>query len=449
METELKCDDCGDDMVAICVECKLYLCQDCYRVHSKKNKTHRILSLSLITKEGSAGSIAPVKEMSQNPPKAEASIIANPQSSEVIDLPSTVYCKQNTEFKIITKDSEGKNCTKGGAQVSLELKSFTGDVTAGEVRDNNDGSYMASFVAEQIGEAKLSVSINGEQIKGSPYSIVAGRNYESINKPTKPVNDSIGRPWGVAFGRNGLWAVADNLKHSVHIFDDKDELVRTFGSGGSNNGQFKNPRGVAFDSENHLYVVDYGNHRVQKFEISGNYLLQFGSQGEYDGELNGPCGITVHNDKVYIADYNNKRISVFQTNGKFCLSFGSDQMASPSDVAVSATNQLLVADDDKCCIYIFTQDGNHVGQFGTPGSGKNQLNGPYGITTDSNGFILVADTGNSRVSIFNKDNRCIHSFGSYGSGIGQFFRPRGITVSPNGNVYVGDTENNNKKIQKF
>ena len=47
-ETKLKCDECGDDndpVVALCVDCELYLCQDCNKPHGKKNKTHDILSL--------------------------------------------------------------------------------------------------------------------------------------------------------------------------------------------------------------------------------------------------------------------------------------------------------------------------------------------------------------------------------------------------------------------
>ena len=451
-ETELKCDECGDDndpVVALCVECELYLCKVCHDYHIKKHRTHDVLSLDSIRKEGTTVHptgkvlycpehqkneldyycktcdkivclyctvkdhvghthdivektasehrnmlikiIAPVEEMSDNLSKAEANIVstqekikeqaseidkeidkcyveqlkelnehhkqlkkqlrdavsqkedalkeqlkdvtslqdelkgvkklqeglekttdrkilstkkqdieihmqkvseryknlntepvdydnfefvpaesysfllghlftfANPYTSEVINLPGIAYCGHKVEFKIIAKDSKGKNCTKGGSQVSVELKSFTGDVTAGEVRDNNDGSYMASFVAEQVGEAKLSVAINGEQIKGSPYSIVVGRNYQAIDKPSKVVNNngSLGGPWGIAFGRNGLWAVADWSNHCVCIFDDKDQLVRKVGSNGSNNGQFSYPYGVAFDSHNHLYVVGH------------------------------------------------------------------------------------------------------------------------------------------------------------------------------------------------
>ena len=252
------------------------------------------------------------------------------------------------------------------------VKSFTGNVTTGEVRDNNDGSYLVCFVAEQVGEAKLSVAINGERIKGSPYSIVV-RNYQAIDKPSKIVNanGSMGCPWSIAFGSNGLWAVADYSNHCVYIFDDKDQLFRKIGSNGSNNGQLTNPRGVAFDSHNYLYVAD--NHRVQKFDTNGNYLMQFGSKRANDGQLYLPYGVAIHCDKVCVADYHNKRISVFQVDGKFCTSFGSVHLSGPRDVAVSADNHLLVADCSNC-IYTFTLDGHYVGKFGTQGSGRGKLN---------------------------------------------------------------------------
>ena len=57
-ETELKCDECGDDndpVVALCVDCELYLCQDCNKPHSKKNKTHDIVSVCLVAGEGATG----------------------------------------------------------------------------------------------------------------------------------------------------------------------------------------------------------------------------------------------------------------------------------------------------------------------------------------------------------------------------------------------------------
>ena len=374
----------------------------------------------------------------------------NPHASEIPILPQHILVGKKVEFTIITKYKNGTPCSSGGSQVCVQLKSLTGDVIAGEVKDNNDGSYVASLVAEQVGEARLSVAINGEQIKGSPYSIkVQCKNYQAIDNPRKIVNNngSMGRPWGIAFGRNGLWAVADKFKHCVYIFDDKDQLVQKFGSGGSNNGQFSSPRGVAFDSDNHLYVTDSGNHRVEKFNTNGNYLLQFGSKGASDGQLSSPYGITVHNNKVYIADYGNKRISVFQANGKFCISLGSDHFSSPTDLVVSADNHLLIADSSyKSCIHIVTLDGHYVRKFGTLGSSKGQLCAPYSLTTDLNGFIIVADSGNHRAAIFDKDGNSIHCFGSQGSANGQFKFPYGIALGPNGSIYVNDTDNSRIKI---
>ena len=390
----------------------------------------------------------PIKTCTSNSLLGDCFITANPLTSEVVNLPSTKYCNSKVEFTVIAKDSQGKICTKGGAQISVQLKSFTGDVTAGEVSDNNNGSYMASFVAEQVGEAKLSISINGEQIKGSPYSIVVDRNYQTIDKPCKIVNDngSMGNPWGVAFGRNGLWAVADYSNHCVYILNDKDQLVTKFGNNGSNNGQFKNPRGVAFDSHNHLYVVDNGNNRVQKFDTNGNYLLQFGSKGASDGQLNCPCGVTVHNNTLYVADKGNKRIAVFNYNGQFCFTFGSDCLACPYDVTVSSNSQLLVADYSSHYIFTFTLGGQCERIFGTRGSSRGQLYNPCSITTDLNGFILVGD-GNHRVSVFDKHYNCIHSFGSKGSADGQFSIPYAIALNPNGTIYISDY--NIKRIQIF
>ena len=360
-------------------------------------------------------------------------------------IPNYIIKGKKTEFTIITKLNNSDRCSRGGSQVSVQLGGVN-DTT--QVRDNNDGSYMASFVPHQVGEVKLSVFVNGEQINGSPYSVIV-RDYSSANKPSKIVdnNGNMGRPWGIAFGKNGMWAVADFSNHCVYIFDGEDQLVKKFGSYGYVNGQFNYPEGVAFDNDNHLYVADCGNNRIQKFTINGVYLLQFGSEGSGNKKLKQPKGLTVHNGKVYISDGDNKRISVFQTDGVFLNTFGLGQLESPHDVAVNGNNQLLVVDYLYNCIHTFTLDGDYVGKFSTRGSGTGQLHNPHGVAVDLYGFILVADTNNHRVSIFDKDGNYINFFGSKGSAIGQFQYPRGIAVSPNGNIYVSD--HSNKRIQIF
>ena len=377
----------------------------------------------------------------------------DPGACEVVNLPNHITVGEELKFSIITKYRNGSRCSIGGSEVSVQLECNTGEVKSAQVKDNNNGSYMASLAVQQVGEVKLSVSINGQQIKGSPYSLVVQCDYTRVGKPSKIVNNdgnndgNMGGPRGIAFGKNGMWAVADYSKHCVYIFDEQDQLIRKVGNQGSGNGQLNFPIGITFDGNNYLYVADCVNHRVQVFDVNGNYHHQFGSSGSGIGQLNYPIGITTHNNKVFVTEEGNHRISVFHTNGQFSHIIGKGQLGNPCDVTVNTNNQLLVADRNHHCIYTFTLDGNYVSKFATQGSAGGQLSYPYSLTTDLYGFILVAEYGNHRVSILNKDGKFIHCFGSRGSDDGKFNRPYGIALSPNGNIYV--TEYNNKRVQIF
>ena len=372
----------------------------------------------------------------------------DPNNCEIINIQKCHIKGKEAEFTIITKLDNGDCCSRGGNQVSVQLEGVN-DATS--IKDNNDGSYVVSFVPSQIGEVKLSVFVNDEQIKGSPYSVMVVNDYASVNKPSKIVNNdgNMGGPWGVAFGKNGMWAVADWSNNCVYLFNGEDELVRKFGTRGTNSSEFNCPAGVAFDSDDHLYVADHRNHRVQKFTIDGKYLLQFGSEGDayYDGKLKYPRGLTISNHKLYVTNCDSECISVFKLNGKFYDTIESEELGTPYDVVISGNNQLLVADGDHHCIHTFTLDGDYVGRFGTYGSGCGQLNYPYGVAVDLCGFTLVADTNNHRVSVFDKDGNCVNCFGLRGSAPGQFVRPYGVAVNTTGIIHVSDRDN--KRIQIF
>ena len=160
----------------------------------------------------------------------------DPGACEVINLSNHIIVGEELQFSIITKYRNGSRCSIGSSKVSVQLKSNTGEVRSAQVRDNNDGSYMASCIAQQVGEVKLLISINGQQMKGSSFSAVMC-HYTRVGRPSKTVNNNgnMGEPWGIAFGKNGIWAVTDYSKHCVYIFDEQDQLVRKVGSYGSGN----------------------------------------------------------------------------------------------------------------------------------------------------------------------------------------------------------------------
>ena len=369
-------------------------------------------------------------------------------NSEALNVPKMISKGEMVNFNIVTKDRHNHICHKEGSDITSQAESSRGDVIPVEMKDNKDGSYSASFIANHVGELRLSVTINKRHIKGSPYLVNVHRNYRVMDKPNKIVDGGgLKLPWGIAFGKDGVWAVGDESNHCVWMFDSQDQLIRKIGSSGSGNGQFNCPLGVAFDASGHLYVADYLNHRVQKFNPNGDYLLQFNRRSG-NSQLKNPLGIVVHNDRVYIAEWSGNRISVFHCSGQICQTFGSGHLFNPYYITVTNNDQLLVANYGHHCISIFTLDGTYVGKFGEQGAGRGQLSSPTGITTDKYGFILVLEVGNSRVSVFDKDGVFVHCFGSKGSAQGQFSFPYGgLAISNDGKIYITDRDNN--RIQIF
>lgn len=68
------------------------------------------------------------------------------------------------------------------------------------------------------------------------------------------------------------------------------------------------PQGVDVQGSK-LYVSDTRNHRIVVFDVSSHQVITtFGSYGSGDGQFNYPIGIAVKDTFIYIADTDNKRI---------------------------------------------------------------------------------------------------------------------------------------------
>ena len=359
----------------------------------------------------------------------------NPAACKVANIPKMIASGKMVEFTITTMYCTNKPCSTGGSQVFVQVQFSTGEVTSAQVRDNNDGSYTASFVAQRTGEVKLSVNINGKWIKERPYSIMVLYDY-AVKKPIKVINNSgnMGKPWGIAFGKEGMWAVADSSNDCVYIFNAFDQLIRTLYN-------LRGPKGVAFCIGNSIYVSESEGHRVKKFDSNGKCLLQFGSHGQDKGQLSYPYGLTVYNHKLYVAEDSNYRVSVFHTDGKFFQTIGNkDQLIHPvRDIAVY-DDKLFVATYSH--VHIFSIDGNYLKNIV-----KDQLSTSRSVDVHVHGVLLVADYSNHCITLFDKTGKLLGLIGSKGSKSGRFDCPTYVAISPDGKLYVSD--GNNKRLQIF
>lgn len=372
-----------------------------------------------------------------------SSLQCSPLDSEITFLSKSTLVNKPLNLTVTTRDHCKHLCSIAADDIAAQIESENEGVVEINLIEDDDGTYTGSFIPQHVGQATVSVSIKGQQIRGSPHVVMVGRNYLAIERPIKVINNEgkMGHPWGIAFGKDGRWAVADCTNSCVYTYDTDDKLVAKFS--GMDGAKLYNPCGIAFDDSENLYVVDCSSYGVKKFDICGNFLLCFSSETE---QFDNPLGIAVHEDKVYVTS--NGCVLVFNTDGQFCSKIGSGVLSvTPYDVTIGFNNRLLVADSGFHCIFTFTLDGKYIDKFGTQGVSNSRLNSPHALTIDPDGFILIIDY-NHRVSIFNNDGIYLHHFGSKGLETGQFKYPHGIAISPDGKrIFTSDY--NNKRVQIF
>ena len=379
-------------------------------------------------------------------------------------------------------DVTGKPFPYGGERVEATLSllgSQVPSVTA-KVVDNRNGTYIATFTPQRIGEHELRITIDGNHIKGSPFSMYVRqeRNYTTLSSIQQTFSLSA-NPYDIAVEDNEVY-VAVFGNRCVEDFNQNGQRIRTIGNGrvkavksfhgvqrskmviigsdGTAGIQFHSPSAISIQGSV-LYVVDSGKCCVQKVTTTGNAISTFGTRGSGNGQLSNPRGICFDKDgHIFISEGGNNRISVFADNGTFLYHIigntaDGSNLNGPWGLAIDQCGNLHVANTNTGTIKVFTTEGKYVTQYN---SGVNQ---PAGIAIDEEGNIFIADNGYNRkcstyaygayqghahtqsgrmqsnvVSVLNSKYNLIHSFGA-----GQ--NATGITIDKNGFVYVCSFDN--------
>ena len=308
------------------------------------------------------------------------------------------------------------------------------------VKPAETNEYKIDYRPTHRGRHQLHVKVWDQDIRGSPFTVVALRNIEA---PSRAIAVPSGA-WGVAVNKIGQIIIADYGGHCISIYSPSGERVKFFGESGSAPGQFTYPHGIAVDKTGNIFVVDGGNHRIQKFEANGRFVASIGSRGDKPLQFSNPVGIGIsRSNKVYICDRGNDRIQILNPDLTFSASFGSKgsgdgQFKWPWDVAFDSQENVYIADNGHYCIQVFTEDGHFMRKFGKKGGGDGELSNAVSVAIDSDDVVYVAEQSNHRISLFSSEGHFFRSFGKKDDIAGQL---QGIAVDTNGLVYVTDYGN--------
>ena len=348
---------------------------------------------------------------------------------------------------------KGQPCEEPIQSSECELVSeLSGTRTRGSIERRGQSQYEINYQPTITGRHQLHVKVEGQHIRGSPFTISAKSPVEKLGTPILTLN-GVNGPWGVAINQRGEVIVAEWDGDCVSVFSPSGEKLRTFGTRGSGQGQFQWPHGVAVDGEWNILVADSNNHRIQKFTPEGQFLTAVGAKGKGPLQFYCPADIVLNaaNKKVYVTDCLNHCVQVLNSDLTFSSSFGEPgsgkgQFHYPRGIACDSTGKVYVADFGNDRVQVFTAEGKFLKMFGRRGAGRGELSGPIGVAIDSNDMVYVSEGGNSRVSVFISDGVFVTSFGSHGEGPGQFRSPYGVAVDNSGVVYVCDRYNNRVQI---
>lgn len=208
-----------------------------------------------------------------------------------------------------------------------------------------------------------------------------------------------GRPTGLAIDPQGRLVVADTHYHRIVRYSPDGELLGTFGSEGTDPGQFIYPVGLAIAGDGTIYVSEYGadNDRIQVFTAEGKLLRSWGTYGDEAGQFKRPQSIALAGDRLFVADAANHRVQVFSLDGKPLGAWGD--LRYPYGVSIDGEGNVLVAEYGRHRISKFRPDGAPCGTAGRPGSAPGELNVPWSAVAAGD-RVFVVDSGNHRVQVW-------------------------------------------------
>ena len=359
------------------------------------------------------------------------------------------------QFVLTTRAADGRQCYNEQDEVTLKMNNRQRQDYMSEVQieDRKDGTYSISYFVSEAGKLDVSVKVNGDHVRGSPFGVqVKEREYKPVLSFGQQGSSAgkFGEPFGVAVNNRDEIAVTEIENSRVQVSRSDGTYLRCFGGHGHAKGEFDHPCGIAFDGDGNILVSDNENNRVQIFDEQGKYLDEFdGAEGSVDCGLDKPTDLNIDSDgNIIVVDAGNKAVKVFSTRKEILQKLDENDIFKLPYSCVSYKQYLIVSDEDQHCVKVFDREQEmFLFKFGRLGDGDGQFSQPRLLAVDKAGHLMVCDTCNHRIQVFKLNGEFVAKFGTQGSEVGEFKYPCGIAVLSDGRIVVSDTKNH--RIQIF
>ena len=342
--------------------------------------------------------------------------------------------KKETNFTIVTKDSDGLQCYQEDDHIKVDVLTPAGDQLKTEIKDTKDGKYSITYTPQCAGQHRMEIQVNGQPLTGSPWVVqVVPHQYQLAFQfgSTGRGQGEFEEPWGIAVSeKTGTIAVTEMEHKRIEMFRSDGNFLREIG--------LKNSAiSLAFNESGDILACILGDdNKLSLFTEGGQFIRHIN-----DEHLKTPVHISFGSDgRIITCDLADNKIKVLSPDGTALLqSFSAPGCDAFPGCALYHQDTFFVSYPDANCVKVFNNTGVYQYTIGCEGSGDGQLEYPTGLVNDKFNQLIVCDAGNRRLQVFALDGKFISKIE------GPFFvnsHVDGIAMSSNGNLFVTDAKKN-------
>ncbi|XP_015762187.1 PREDICTED: E3 ubiquitin-protein ligase TRIM71-like [Acropora digitifera] len=335
---------------------------------------------------------------------------------------------RESNFVVVTRDSEGLQCYQLDDQIKVDILTPEGDHLKTELKDSKDGKYTVRYTPQCAGQHSVEIQVNGQPLTGSPFLVQIRQHCyqfafkfgleENRAEPFPLISDI------AVSDRTGAIAVADFGNKRIQLFNSDGKFQMQVELD-------EQPYSAAFtDCGDLLLLVSGNNNKLRLFSGEGQFIKHIN-----DKHLKEPQHVSIASDGgLIITDHASNEVKVLSHDGNEQLvSMTAPNCDKYPDCAVHHQNKFYVSYPWDHCIKVFDKTGVYIKDIGCGGSNDGQFNYPVGLVIDKYNQLIVCDVNNQRLQLFTLSGKFLRKLQG---GCLKNNRPRYAALNNDGNLIV-------------
>ena len=316
---------------------------------------------------------------------AKCTVTMEDSTKQEVNKTSTSYATLVT--RLPSNKISGRHC-----KVSCSLRSLYNNViTECKVGQTGAGQYSIQCTPTVRGRHELTVSVDGQQVAGSPFPVLVSIPPTQLGKSVK-VWTNLTEPTDITVNSVGEILVSDEI--GIIKFDTEGNR-RTL----VEHNRGINLRKIAVDDDDNIYCISETSNSILRCNRNGgNIQVQ-----EVEHVKAGQRGLAVVREEVMVCVKDNRgTIMVYDKELNFMRRIKHRDMGYFAAISADSHGNLYTADWSNAMIQVFSNDGVFLRSFGSDGKGEKKVKRPWGLCVSGH-YVYVCNNGSSNISVFTTD----------------------------------------------